>query len=88
VTALCDAGLVGTNVGGSAVNFKSLAENSQGSIVFHKPHPEPNLDFIHQRNMGKRLHKWFGWTAETFVERKKPTEKGDTADKEEAQEED
>ncbi|SMR43171.1 unnamed protein product [Zymoseptoria tritici ST99CH_3D1] len=78
VNALCDAGLIGTNAGGSAVSFRFSSDG--GSIVFHKPHPDPNVDLIHQRNMGKRLNKNFGWTAETFVERQKAKEEETTED--------
>lgn len=78
MNALCDAGLIGTNAGGSAVSFRFSSDG--GSIVFHKPHPDPNVDLIHQRNMGKRLNKNFGWTAETFVERQKAKEEETTED--------
>jgi hypothetical protein len=36
--------------------------------------------------MGKRLRKWFGWTAETFVERKKSVGMDKEAEKEQAAE--
>jgi hypothetical protein len=38
-----------------------------GSVKFHMPHPEPLVDAIKLRGFGKRLHKWFGWTNETFI---------------------
>ncbi|KJX93267.1 hypothetical protein TI39_contig4345g00002 [Zymoseptoria brevis] len=73
VTALTDAGMVAMNSGGSAVTFKLLSESDSGSprIVFHKPHPDPGVCLIQQLWMGKRLNKWFGWDAGTFVERQK-----------------
>ena len=69
VAALMDAGFQATANGGSAVTFKSMS--GQGSIVFHRPHPDPTVDMIMLRSMGKRLAKWFGWEADTFVERGK-----------------
>ncbi|KXS98022.1 hypothetical protein AC578_8795 [Pseudocercospora eumusae] len=42
-----------------------------GSVVFHKPHPDPELDPIILHAMGKRLHKWFGRDRDSFVEREK-----------------
>ncbi|SMR62300.1 unnamed protein product [Zymoseptoria tritici ST99CH_1E4] len=73
VTALTDAGMVAMNSGGSAVTFKMLSKSDSGSprIVFHKPHPDPAVDSITQLWMGKRLNKWFGWDAGTFVKRQK-----------------
>lgn len=70
VTAMADAGFAASHCGGSAVSFNPV-ENApmKGSIVFHKPHPEPNVDFVMLHTMGKRLRKWFGWGSETFVEK-------------------
>lgn len=65
--ALTDAGMVATEGAGSAVNFAC----DRGSITFHKPHPEPILDFLMLRHFGKRLWRRFAWTEETFVLRKK-----------------
>lgn len=66
VSALTDAGLSVTQRGGSAVTF---LHESRGSIVVHRPHPDPNVDSIRLRSMGKRLRKWFGWDEGTFIER-------------------
>ncbi|KAF2171385.1 hypothetical protein M409DRAFT_50831 [Zasmidium cellare ATCC 36951] len=72
VTAMADAGFAATHCGGSAVSFCPIEGASmKGSIVFHKPHPEPNVDSVMLHMMGKRLRKWFGWGNETFVEREK-----------------
>ncbi|KAK3070956.1 hypothetical protein LTR53_009516 [Teratosphaeriaceae sp. CCFEE 6253] len=68
VAAMVDAGCSATPTGGSAVSFKDVG-NTKASIVFHRPHPDPSIDLIMLRSMGKRLQKWFGWDAETFVER-------------------
>lgn len=68
VQALADAGLVTTQASGSAVTFTS---SDQGSINFHKPHPEPVVDGFMLRCMGKRLRKWFGWERDRFVLRAK-----------------
>lgn len=67
VTAMTDAGFPAVNSGGSTVHFGS----DEGSIVFHKPHPEPNIDAVALQNMGRRMRKWFGWEWERFAERKK-----------------
>ncbi|EME45926.1 hypothetical protein DOTSEDRAFT_22049 [Dothistroma septosporum NZE10] len=69
VAALIDSGFQVTPNGGSAVTFKDTG--GRGSIVFHRPHPDPPLDPIMLRSIGKRLAKWFGWEKESFVERGK-----------------
>lgn len=72
VTAMTDAGFAATHCGGSPVSFVPVEDTPMtGAIVFHKPHPEPNVDAVMLHCMGKRLKKWFGWEMETFVERKK-----------------
>ena len=69
VAAMADAGCSATHNGGSAVTFVD-ERNNCGSIVVHRPHPDPNLDPIKLRAIGKRLGRRFGWDAETFVDRK------------------
>ncbi|KAK4918306.1 hypothetical protein LTR49_013856 [Elasticomyces elasticus] len=64
--AFVDAGLSAVHIGGSAVTFR---HPTKGAIVFHRPHPDPGVKPVWLRTMGKRLKKWFGWSAETFVER-------------------
>jgi len=74
VAAMADAGCSATHNGGSAVSFDGVTnEHGQcgGSIVFHKPHPDSEVDLIMLQTMGKRLRKWFGWDREMFVERGK-----------------
>ncbi|KAK3637903.1 hypothetical protein LTR22_018041 [Elasticomyces elasticus] len=66
VSALGDAGMSMIHTGGSAVMF-SHATN--GSITFHRPHPKLDVNSFHLRCFRKRLRKWFGWDANTFVER-------------------
>lgn len=39
--------------------------------MFHKPHPSPILDKVMLSCMGKRMTRWFGWSAETFESGKK-----------------
>lgn len=69
---MTDAGLAAIMNGGSAVPFDPVQNAGlQGSIVFHKPHPETIVDAVTLRVMGKRLKKWFGFGVETFVEREK-----------------
>ncbi|KAK3686551.1 hypothetical protein LTR37_019721 [Vermiconidia calcicola] len=77
VTAMVDAGCSAVHVGGSAVSFEQVAGISNGmkrTIVFHKPHPELNIDAKMLQIVGKRLRKWFGWDKETFVVRGKSVE--------------
>ncbi|KAI7240313.1 hypothetical protein KC330_g1342 [Hortaea werneckii] len=72
VTAMTDAGFSATHTGGSAVSFERKArDGADGTIVFHKPHPDTEMDSLMLRMMGKRLKKWFGWDEGTFVEREK-----------------
>jgi hypothetical protein len=63
VRAMSDVGFVVREAGGSAVAF----EKDDGKIVFHKPHPETEIDSIMLHIMGKRMTKWFGWSRELFV---------------------
>lgn len=68
VHALVDAGMLATQVPGSGVKFA----NDYGSIVFDKPHPEPEVSAVMlRRQVGRRLNKWFGWERETFVSRER-----------------
>ncbi|KAI6798349.1 hypothetical protein KC363_g3383 [Hortaea werneckii] len=76
VTAMTDAGFSATHTGGSAVSFERQArDGADGAIVFHKPHPDTEMDNLMLRMMGKRLKKWFGWDEGTFVERAKVASK-------------
>lgn len=61
--AMSDVGFVVREAGGSAVAF----EKEDGKIVFHKPHPEIEIDSVILHIMGKRMTKWFGWSKEMFV---------------------
>ncbi|KAK1635196.1 hypothetical protein BDP81DRAFT_482246 [Colletotrichum phormii] len=70
VHALCDAGFVASNNGGSAVRFElgSRGEfGDKGAIIFHKPHPVLKVDPVMLHGMGRRLTKWFGWTRDRFT---------------------
>lgn len=71
VQALTDAGLVATEGAGSAVSFA----NEHGSISVHKPHPDPVVDAIRLRGIGRRLRKRFGWESNTFILREKGEKK-------------
>jgi hypothetical protein len=64
---MVDVGFSVTHRGGSAVSFKG----DRGVIVFHRPHPEPNIDPVMLSSMGKRLRKWFDWGRDSFVARTK-----------------
>ncbi|KAK4959395.1 hypothetical protein LTR10_004199 [Elasticomyces elasticus] len=64
--ALVDSGLSMVPNGGSRVTF-THSDPQKGSIVFHRPHPDPSVGVVMLRCMAKRLSKWFGWEAGTFV---------------------
>jgi hypothetical protein len=70
VAAMVDSGFSATHSGGSLVTFED-ERNKKGSIVLHKPHPDPTVDYIMLKTIGKRLTKWFAWGEGTFVEREK-----------------
>jgi hypothetical protein len=65
VNSMNETGFVARNGGGSIVRFES--RNGEGSINFHRPHPDPTIDPVMLRAMGWRMNKWFGWVRETFV---------------------
>ncbi|KAK1713108.1 hypothetical protein BDP67DRAFT_591067 [Colletotrichum lupini] len=70
VYALCDAGFVASNNGGSAVRFERGSRGGsgdKGAIIFHKPHPVLKIDPVMLHGMGRRLTKWFGWTRDSFA---------------------
>jgi hypothetical protein len=74
VLAMEQIGFVARHNGGSAVLFEPNGECKWypfgGKIVFHRPHPDATLTPLILKFMGKRMHKWFGWSAETFVSKK------------------
>ncbi|KAL8983709.1 MAG: hypothetical protein Q9205_002129 [Flavoplaca limonia] len=58
------------NVGFGAEKLQGSAwlfESEYGSIIFHEPHPQSKLPMQWARRIARRLHRNFGWTAETFV---------------------
>lgn len=65
VHAMADAGFVARNTSGSLVSFKNA--ETEGRIVFHRPHPDPKIDPIMLQAMGKRMTKWFGWKRGLFL---------------------
>lgn len=67
VDVMMDAGFNVSQGSGSAVSFEH--SSSKGRIVFHQPHPQPIIDPVMLRFMGRRMNRWFGWHRETFVER-------------------
>lgn len=69
VDAMAKVGFMSRFSGGSAVTFEpgeSSKWSGQGSIVFHRPHPNSTIDAVMLGSIGKRMKKWFGWGAETF----------------------
>lgn len=69
VDAMAKVGFMSRRSGGSAVIFEPDGESKwygQGSIVFHRPHPDSTIDPVMLGSIGKRMKKWFGWGSETF----------------------
>lgn len=64
VRTMADVGFVARDAGGSAVSFEN---NGEGKIIFHKPHPDTDIDAHLLRIMAWRMTKWFGWSRESFV---------------------
>ena len=71
VAAMVDTGFSVDPCGGSVFTFNNIAAG--GRINFHRPHPDPAINPIMLRTMGKRLNKWFGFCKETFVDRVEET---------------
>lgn len=67
VDVMMDTGFNVSQGSGSAVSFEH--SSGKGRIVFHQPHPQPIIDPVMLRFMGRRMNRWFGWQRETFVER-------------------
>ena len=67
LAAMTDAGYEVAPSGGSAVTFSEAA----GSILFHRPHPEPKIKPTVLGAMARRLRRRFSWCREVFVEREK-----------------
>jgi hypothetical protein len=62
-------GFISRRSGGSAVTFEPRACSKwfgQGSIVFHRLHPDSTIDPVMLNSIGKRMKKWFGWGNEMF----------------------
>jgi hypothetical protein len=74
VLAMDQIGFVARHNGGSAVLFEPNSGckwyPSGGKIVFHRSHPDPTLTPLILKFMGKKMHKRFCWSAETFVLKK------------------
>lgn len=70
--AMVDAGFAITQSAGSAVTFRASNGNS---IVFHRPHPDPVIDPVLLRIMGRRMNRRFGWTRESFTEMEKAVDR-------------
>ncbi|KAJ4391285.1 hypothetical protein N0V93_004902 [Gnomoniopsis smithogilvyi] len=67
VEVMLDTGFDVSQGTGSAVSFEH--PSGMGRIVFHQPHPQPIIDPVMLRFMGRRMNRWFGWQRKTFVER-------------------
>ncbi|TLD29504.1 hypothetical protein E2P81_ATG05798 [Venturia nashicola] len=58
VRTMADTGFVASEGAGSAVSF----ENQEGGrIIFHRPHPDSDVDAHLLRSIAWRMRKWFGW---------------------------
>jgi len=70
VSALRDTGCAARQNGGSAVAFThfSVPDNL---VAIHRPHPNPTINPIMLRTIGKKLERRFGWNESVFVEREK-----------------
>ncbi|KAF8858232.1 hypothetical protein BDZ45DRAFT_786060 [Acephala macrosclerotiorum] len=69
VDAMAKVGFMSRRSGGSAVTFEPSGGSKwygQGSIAFHRPHPDSKIDPVMLHSIGKRMKKWFGWGKETF----------------------
>lgn len=51
---------------GSAVVFED--SRGHGAIRIHQSHPDPSINPVMLRSLGKRMAKRFGWSFDTFVE--------------------
>lgn len=59
--------------GGSEFTFEPSEHSKwfgKGSILFHRPHPGNEVDSVTLTSWSKRMTKWFGWSADTFVLKK------------------
>jgi hypothetical protein len=74
VLSMDQIGFVARHNGGSAVLFEPNRDckgyRFGGKIVFYRPHPGPTLTPLILKFMGKRMHKRFSWSMETFVLKK------------------
>lgn len=64
-----EVGFMARQTHGSEYSFEpreSCKWYGKGRIVFHKPHPEPMYEAWKLLGVGKRMGKWFGWSADTF----------------------
>ena len=71
VHAMGDVGFLARHSSGSAVVFEKetpiTAEDKNGRIVFHKPHPVAKLNPLMLHWMEKWMGKWFGWLRDSFI---------------------
>lgn len=62
-------GFLARRSGGSTVLFEPSEDSKwygMGSIAFHRPHPDSEIDAVMLLSIGKRRKKWFGWEREVF----------------------
>ena len=72
VSAMVDTGCSATHSGGSAFTFEGARSvHRENTIVFHRPHPESEMNSAWLQYAGKRLRNRFGWSMDSFVERQK-----------------
>ena len=65
--AMASVGFMVEKLHGSAWQFTPTTLDVEASIQFHEPHPEGKIPYVVARRHGRRLHRAYGWTGETFV---------------------
>ncbi|KAF7508121.1 hypothetical protein GJ744_009562 [Endocarpon pusillum] len=64
--AMASTGFQIVKLYGSVWQFTPTKLNVENSIHFHEPHPIGKIPFRMARRHGRRLHRTYGWTGNTF----------------------
>ena len=65
--AMTSAGFDAEKVYGSVWKFTPRSAEMGHGIQFHEPHPVLKIPFRLARRYGRRLHRTYGWSADTFL---------------------